>query len=102
MRWRWVFLESKLGGLILFLTDLFKVIIIIFMYILYLIYITVEICLNRNLFFPSSTILLEKVILSNKSGQFYDVAKQKKRKCFGLFHQNLNSCGWLLEIDIFN
>ena len=22
--------------------------------------------------------------------------------CYGLLHQNLNSCGWLLEIDIFS
>ena len=60
--------------------------------------------LEHNLFPP--TIIFEKVILSSKSSQTDDVTKRKKKKktsglSFGLFHENLNDCGWLLEIYIF-
>ena len=75
--------------LILFLADIFKVIININNF-------------EHKFVFLKFVILQKKVILSSKSGQFFGIAKHKKSKCFDLFHQSLNSCGLLLEIDLFN
>ena len=73
-----LFERQVLWWLILFLADLFKVIIIIYNF-------------EYKFVFPLH--------------QFWSVfwySKTEENKCFGLFHQSLNSCGWLLEIDILN
>ena len=61
--------------------------------------------LEHEFIFSSSTILYEKVILSNKSSLSDGVKKTEKKADglnFGLLHQNLHGGGWLLEIGIFN